>query len=69
MKNENKKLSRNRKRRIERRINDDKMKSTINKNKTEEKKKNFDKGKSLETQLDKIKYSNKPDKLQKNSSF
>ena len=37
----NKNLSRNRKGRIERRIKiDDKMKTSINKNKTEEKKKN-----------------------------
>ena len=40
MNNENKKLSRNRKRRIERRIKiDDKMKSLLIKNKSEKKKK------------------------------
>ena len=39
--NENKKLSRNRKRRIERRIKiDDKLKTLLNKIKTEKKKKN-----------------------------
>ena len=49
--NENKKLSRNRKRRIERNIKmDDKMKSSLSKTKTERKKKNenFDKIKELE---------------------
>ena len=65
--NENKKLSRNRKRRIERRIEiDDKMKSLINKIKTEKKKKteNIDKTKELEIELVKIKYANNPNKLQ-----
>ena len=67
MNNENKKLSRNRKRRIERRIKmDDKMKSLLNTIKYEKKKKNknIDKIKELEIELVKIKYSNKPDKLQ-----
>ena len=43
MNNENKKLSRNRKRKIERRIKiDDKMKSLLNKIKSEKKKKSID---------------------------
>ena len=64
--NENKKLSRNRKRRIERRIKkDDKMKSLLNKIKSEKKKKNknYDKIKQLEIELVKIKYANNPNKL------
>ena len=63
--NENKKLSRNRKRRIERRIKiDEKMKSLLNKIKTEKKKKNktFDKIKELEIELVEIKYANNPTK-------
>ena len=65
--NENKKLSRNRKKRIERRnkINDD-MKLLLNKIKTEKKKKNknLDKIKQLEILLVNIKYANDPNKLQ-----
>ena len=65
--NENKKLSRNRKRRINRRnkISDD-MKLLINKIKSEKKKKNkkFDKIKQLEILLVRIKYADKPDKLE-----
>ena len=65
--NENKKLSRNRKRRIERKnkLNDD-MKILINKIKSEKKKKNkdFDKIKQLEILLVNIKYANDPNKLQ-----
>ena len=64
MKNENKKLSRNMKRRIERKIKmDDKMKWLWNKIKSEKKKKNIDKINELEIELVEIKYSNKPDKL------
>ena len=67
IKNENKKLSRNTKRRINRRnkINDD-MKLLLNKIKTAKKKKykNFDKTKQLEILLVRIKYADKPDKLQ-----
>ena len=65
--NENKKLSRNRKRRIERRIKiDDKLKTLSNKIKTEKKKKykNIDKIKELEMELVIIKYANNPNKLQ-----
>ena len=63
--NENKKLSRNRKRRIDRRnkCNDD-MKLLLNKIKSEKKKKIFDKIKQLEILLVRIKYANKPDKLE-----
>ena len=65
--NENKKLSRNRKKRIERRnkINDD-MKLLLNKIKTEKEKKNknLDKIKQLEILLVNIKYANDPNKLQ-----
>ena len=67
MNNENKKLSRNRKRKIDRKTKmDDRMKSFLNKIKTEKKKKNktFDKIKELEIELVKIKYTNNPDKLQ-----
>ena len=65
--NENKKLSRNRKRRIERKnkiITD--MKLLLNKIKSEKKKKNkdFDKIKKLEILLVNIKYANDPNKLQ-----
>ena len=77
--NENKKLSRNRKRRIERRIKiDDKLKTLSNKIKTEKKKKYkiIDKIKELEMELVIIKYANNPKKLQseikelkKNSSY
>ena len=65
--NENKKLSRNRKRRIERRnkINND-LKLLLNKIKSEKKKKkkNLDKIKQLEILLVNIKYANDPNKLQ-----
>ena len=63
--NENKKLSRNRKRRIERKnkLNDD-MKLLSNKIKTEKKKKNLDKVKQLEILLVNIKYANDPNKLE-----
>ena len=65
--NENKKLSRNRKRRIERKnkINDH-MKLLLNKIKSEKKNKNKnnDKIKQSEILLVRIKYEDKPDKLQ-----
>ena len=65
--NENKKLSRNGKRRIERRneINND-MKLLINKIKSEKKKKNknFDKTRQLEILLVNIKHANDPNKLE-----
>ena len=65
--NETKKLSRNTKRRIDRKnkINND-MKLLLNKIKSEKKKKNksFDKIKQLEILLVRIKYADKPDKLQ-----
>ena len=63
--NENKRLSRNRKRRIDRRIkiNND-MKLLINKIKTEKKKKSLNKIKQLEILLVQIKYANNPNKLQ-----
>ena len=63
--NENKKLSRNRKKRIEResKINDN-MKLLLNKIKSEKKKKNLDKIKQLEIELVNIKYANDPNKLQ-----
>ena len=66
--NENKKLSRNTKRRIDHRnkkINDD-MEFLINKIKSEKKKKNknLDKIKQLEFLLVRIKYADKPDKLE-----
>ena len=62
--NKNKKLSRKRRRRIERRnkINDD-MKLILNKIKSEMKMKNVDKNKHLEILLVRIKYADKPDKL------
>ena len=64
MNNENKKTSQNRRRRVERKIKmDDKMKLLLNNIKTE-KKKNIDKIKKLGKILVKIKYQNKPDKLQ-----
>ena len=63
--NENKKLSRNRKRRIERKSKIDKnMKLLLNKIKSEKKKKNLDKVKQLEILLVQIKYANNPNKLQ-----
>ena len=64
--NENKKLSRNKKRGIQRKIEmDDNMKLLLN-NKTEEKKKNksFDDFKQLDFLLVRIKYANNPDKLE-----
>ena len=65
--NENKKLSRKRKRRIERRneINND-MKLLLNKIKSEKKKKNknFDKIRQLEILLFNIKHANDPNKLE-----
>ena len=66
MNNENRNLSRNRKRRIERRMKMfDNMKSILNKNRFEKKKnKNFDKIKILEILLVKMKYTDNPDKLQ-----
>ena len=67
MNNENKKLSRNRKKRIQRRnkMNDD-LKLLINKIKSEKKKKYkiFDKIRQLEFLLVRIKYADKPDKLE-----
>ena len=65
--NENKKLSRNRKRRIERKIKmDDKLKFLFKRIKTEKKKKNkkIDKIKELEIELVKMKYANNHKKLQ-----
>ena len=65
--NENKKLSRNRKRRNERKNkNNNDMKLLSNKIKSEKKKKykNLDKIKQLEILLVRIKYADKPDKLQ-----
>ena len=65
--NENKKLSRNRKRRIERRLNmNNGMKILLNKIKSEKKKKykNLDKIKQLEILLVNIKYANNSNKLQ-----
>ena len=67
MNNENKKLSRNRKRRITRKLNmNDDMKLLLKKIKSEKKKKNknLDEIKNLEILLVNIKYANKPDKLQ-----
>ena len=65
MNNENKKISRNRKRRIERKHKlDNKMKLLLIKNKTEKKNKTLDKIKQLETELVEIKYANNPKKLQ-----
>ena len=67
MNNENKKLSRNRRRRIIRKnkINDD-LKLLLNKIKSEKKKKykKFDKIKQLEFLLVRFKYANKPNKLE-----
>ena len=65
--NENKKLSKNRKRRINRKNkNSDDMRVLLNKIKSEKKKKNknIDKIKQLEILLVNIKYANNPDKLQ-----
>ena len=67
IKNENKKLSRNKKRRIERKnkINND-MKLLLNKIKSEKKKKNktFDKIKQLQIILVRIKYADNPNILE-----
>ena len=67
MNNQTKKLSRNRKKRIDRRnkINDD-MKLLLNKIKSEKKKKNknLDKIKQLKILLVRIKYANNPNKLE-----
>ena len=63
--NENKKFSRNRKRRITRKINiDNIMKLLLNKIKSEKKKKNNDEIKNLEKELVKIKKAKNPNKLQ-----
>ena len=63
--NENKKLSRDRKRRIERKIGMSiDMKLLLNKIKTEKKKKILDKFKQSEILLVNIKYANDPNKLQ-----
>ena len=65
MNNENKTVSRNRERRIQRKIKmDDKMKSILNSIKSEKKKKHIDKIKELEIELVKIKYCNNPNKVQ-----
>ena len=66
MNNENKDLSRKRKRRIEHKVRmDDRMNSLLNKIKTEKKRKykNNDKIKNSEIQLVKIEYADKPGKL------
>ena len=61
MNNENKKLSRNRKRRFERNIKkDDKMKSLLNEIKSKKKIRIFDKIKELEIELVKLKKVNDP---------
>ena len=63
MHNENKKISRKKKKRIERKIKmDDRMKSLLNKIKSEKKKRNkiCEKIQQLEIELVKIKYSNNP---------
>ena len=63
--NENKKLSRNRKRRIERKSKiDNNMKLLLNKIESEKKKKNLDKIKQLEILLVNIRYANDPKKLE-----
>ena len=67
MNNENQKLSRNRKRRIEGNIKMDyKMKSLLNKIKSVKKKRNenFDKINELQIELVKLKYVNNPNNLQ-----
>ena len=67
MNNENKELSRNRKRRTEQKIKmDDRTKSLLRKNKTEKKTKytNIDNIKNLEIELVKNKYTDKPGKLE-----
>ena len=65
--NENKKLSRNRKRRTKRKFKmNDEMKLFLNKIESEKRKtnKNLDKIKELETLLVNVKYANNPDELQ-----
>ena len=65
MNKKNKKFSRNRKRRIERKFGiDDNLKTFLNKTEKKKKSRTFDKNKELETQLVKIKYVNNPNKLQ-----
>ena len=65
MNNENKKLKLERERRIEQKIEmHDKLKSLLNKIKTEKKNKSFDKTKHLEIELVKVKSANNPTKLQ-----
>ena len=65
MNNKNKKFSRNRKTRVERKIKmNDKMKTLSNKIKTGKKNKNFDEIKELEIELVKIKGANNPNRLQ-----
>ena len=64
--NEIKKLSPNRRRRIERRFKrDENLEILLNKNKTQKKKKNknFDKKKELETELVKMKYAKNPNRF------
>ena len=62
---ENKKLSRNRRRGIERRFKvNEKMKSLLNQIKTQKKNKDFNENKELEIELFNIKYANNPNKLQ-----
>ena len=64
MNNEDKNLSRNRKRRIEQKIKkDDKLELFLNETKTEKKNKSNDKFKQLEIELVELKYADKPDKL------
>ena len=63
IKNENKRLSRNKKRRIEQKMaTDDKMQFSFNKNKAEKKK--IDRFKQLENKLVKIKYVSNPNLLE-----
>ena len=63
--NENKKLSRNRKRKIERKSKmDNNMKFLLNKIKSERKKKKLDKVKHLEILIVNIKYANDPKKIE-----
>ena len=65
MNNDIKKLSRKRKRGIERKIKmDDKMKSLLNKIKSEKENKYNDKIKNLEVELVKINYADNPNKSQ-----
>ena len=65
MNNENKKLSRNRKRENEQKIEmDDKMKSLLNGNKSETNNKNIEKLEELEIELVKVNYATIPKKSQ-----